>query len=312
MEGPRPRRARRPGADAALPRALPAVLALAALGCEGRPPPARPPDPPAPEAAPAPPDGFYRVRYVEGPGAARPVVGGGHARVGERVGGLLEARLYARENANETYALVAFFGMRRCGALAVLAGGDVIRGSGGGSEGPGRCRADFAVDRAHADAVAALARAPRGDRVELGREMQVELSLPRAVYAPGEPVIAELRLTSPAGAAPIQYEHVEDARLRRTRLLATRDGVLVPERGGPIALSVLGGARWERLDPGGRAPPQPIPLHAALDLSPPGHYRVSVTTDVELAPADVDPRDERALHRRWTREVTAALGFEVR
>ncbi len=310
MVAPEWRRVRRGGAEA-MPRSLFAALALAALGCEEPPPAPRPTGAPAPEAAPAPPDGFYRARYVEDPDA-RPVVGGGYARVGERVEGLVEARLYARDNANETYALVAFFGRRRCGELAVLAGGDVLRGSGGGSEGPARCRADFTVDRAHADAVAALAGTTRGDRVELGREMQVELSLPRAVYAPGEPVVAELRVASPPGAPPFQYQHVEDPRLRRTRLLATRDGVLVPERGGPMGLSVLGGARWERLEPGERGSPQPIPLHADLDLSMPGRYRVTVTTDVELAPADVDPRDERALHRRWTREVTAALELEVR
>lgn len=295
-----------------------AALALLVASCSEPAPsaPERPSEVLPPALGPAPADGFYRVTWTRDATGARPVHEGyggrAFARVGEPVDGLVEARMWSQDNDNASYSLFAYFGRARCGEVALVVGGDVIRDTGGGSEGPERCLVSYAIDRAHADGAARVAGTERGDRVELGASLQARLALQRTVIAPGDPVLVSLDVTNPEGAEPVQVSVVTDARLRRVEVLATRGDALVSREEGPGGFSIRGGSHWERLGPGQSATRQSFSLADRIDTSERGDYRVTVRTWLELAAPDVDADENEAPHRRWAREVRGVFELEVR
>lgn len=122
-----------------------------------------------------------------------------------------------------------------------------------------------------------------------------------------------LEITNPADEPPVQIEIIDDPRLARATLVGVRDGATIgAPLGDPMmAFSIMGGSHWEQVLPG-CAVRQTVWVDRALALSRPGHYRITATVELELAPEHADTSALDQQHRRWTKEIRASVEIDVR
>jgi hypothetical protein len=165
--------------------------------------------------------------------------------------------------------------------------------------------AEFEVDRAGADAAAALFGVPRRDREPLDGGLEGAFRVDAATL--GGPVGVVLRLEKRAGPeVALVTGGASGPRDPRFHFEVRRDGAVLAERSG----LGFGAARSIRVLRPGDAIELPVDLAAWVDVSAPGAYAAACRYTGELQPPDAasDPDD---LHRRWEIRVDGEISFTL-